>query len=193
MSRPAVFFDRDGTINEDPGYLGDVNLVKLFSDAVPALSILKNKLNFLLIVISNQSGIARGIITKEQVDFVNHKINELLSEGHAEIDKYYYCPHHPEYNSSEECNCRKPSPELVYQASKEFDIDLKRSYFIGDSISDYECAKNAGCKFVLIKTGNGLESISALQKQNKFPSFAAANLMDAVNFIQNDFDGEIEI
>lgn len=78
-------------------------------------------------MISNQSGIARGIITKEQVDFVNHKINELLSEGNAEIDKYYYCPHHPEFNSSEECNCRKPSPELIYQASKEFDIDLKEA------------------------------------------------------------------
>lgn len=191
MARSAVFFDRDGTLNEDPGYLGDVNLVKLFNNAGPALSILKNKLNFLLIVISNQSGIARGIITKNQVELVNKKINELLSHNHAEIDKYYYCPHHPEFNSSEECNCRKPSPELVYQAANEFDIDLKKSYFIGDSISDYECAQNAGCKFILIKTGNGLESISVLQKQNKFPSFAAANLLDAVNFIQNDFDGEI--
>lgn len=189
MIHRAVFLDRDGTINEDPGYLGDVNLVKLFPETIPALSLLKNKLNFLLIVVSNQSGIARGIITKAQVESVNQKLNELLSQGGAEVDKYYYCPHHPDYNSSEECNCRKPSPQLVFQASKDFNIDIKNSYFIGDSISDYDCAANAGCKFILVKTGYGLDSISALQKQNKFPSFAAVNLMDAANFILSDYDG----
>ena len=101
MTGCAVFLDRDGTLNDDPGYLGNPDKVKLFPDTGKALSILKNKLNFRLIVISNQSGIVRKLITKENVEAVNKRINELLADHDVRIDAFYYCPFHPEFNSEE--------------------------------------------------------------------------------------------
>ncbi len=190
MSNYAVFFDRDGTLNEDPGYLGDPNHLKLYPHTGEVLSILKNKLGLKLVVISNQSGIARGLISKEMVDSVNEKINELLLKKNVSIDAFYYCPSHPEFSSEEDCWCRKPSPELVYKASEELNIDLTKSYFVGDSVTDIECGINAGLKTVLVKTGYGEESFSILQKQNKFPTFVAQNIIDVGSFIQKDLLGE---
>lgn len=190
MSIRAVFLDRDGTINEDPGYLGDPELVKLFPDAGKALSILKNSLNFKLIVISNQSGVARGLITEEDVISVNKKINELLAPFDAEIDAFYYCPYHPDFNTEEDCKCRKPSPMLVYKAAEDMNIDLTGSYLIGDTAADIMCGKNAGLKTILVLSGYGNESFSILQKQNNFPSFVASNILEACNYIQKDISGE---
>lgn len=189
-SNKAIFLDRDGTINEDPGYLGNPEQVVLLPTVGEALYTLKNQLNFLLIVVSNQSGVARGLITEEDVRHVNHRINELLSAYNVNIDEFYYCTTHPEFNSEDECLCRKPSPKMILDAAKKFDIDISKSYLIGDNVSDIECAYNVGCKSILVKTGYGLESINVLQKQNKFPSFVAENLMDATNFIIKDISGE---
>jgi D,D-heptose 1,7-bisphosphate phosphatase len=185
MIDAAVFLDRDGTLNEDPGYLKDPSQVILFPGTGKALSRLK-KMKFKLIVISNQSGIARGFITRENVELVNSRINELLSRDNAEIDAFYYCPFHPDYSSAEDCRCRKPSPELVFKAAGDYKIDLGRSYFIGDTISDYECGINAGVKTILVKTGYGRESFSILKKENKFPTFVADNISDACRFIEKD-------
>jgi D,D-heptose 1,7-bisphosphate phosphatase len=190
MTGCAVFLDRDGTLNDDPGYLGNPDKVKLFPDTGKALSILKNKLNFRLIVISNQSGIERKLITKENVEAVNKRINELLADHDVRIDAFYYCPFHPEFNTKEECACRKPSPKMVLEAAEDFNIELSKSYFIGDAVSDIECGINAGTRTILVKTGYGNESFSTLQKLNKMPTFVANNILDAVNFIQNDFSGE---
>lgn len=191
MFNTAVFLDRDGTINEDPGYLKNPEEVKLLPGTGEALHELKNNLSFKLIVISNQSGIARGLLTKDDVDAVNARINEILLAYNVSIDAFYFCPAHPDYNSIEECSCRKPSPELVLKAAKDFHLELSKSYFIGDSISDIECGMNAGLKTILVKTGYGMDSLSILQKQNKFPSFVAGNIMDACNFIKKDISGEI--
>lgn len=191
MSQYAVFLDRDGTINEDPGYLGDPDKVKLFSGTGKALSLLKTRLNFKLIVISNQSGIARGLISERDVNDVNSRINELLKPDKVSIDAFYYCPGHPDFSSGKEADCRKPSPSLVYKASRDLNIELSRSYFVGDSPADILCGKNAGLKTVLVKTGYGTDSISILHKQNIFPSFVAENITDACNFIFEDFTGEI--
>ena len=190
MSNCAVFLDRDGTINEDPGYIGEPSNVKLFPGAAKALSDLKSKLNCKLIVISNQSGIARGLITKEMVESVNDRINELLLAERTSIDAFYYCPYHPDYNSEEECECRKPSPKLVHVAVNDHQIDISKSYFVGDTAADIICGFNAGLKTVLVKTGYGTESISILQKQNKIPTFVAENLEQACRFIIKDFSGE---
>jgi len=165
----AVFLDRDGTLNEDPGYLGDPNLVKLLPGTGEALSLLKNELGFKLIVVSNQSGISRGLLNKEMVDAVNSRINKLLNYYNVSIDAFYYCPYHPDFSTSDQVNCRKPSPEMIFQAERDFNINLKGSYFVGDSVSDIECGINAGLKTILVKTGNGEESFSVLKKQNKFP------------------------
>jgi D-glycero-D-manno-heptose 1,7-bisphosphate phosphatase len=190
MSNNAVFLDRDGTINEDPGYLGDPSNVILIPGAAKALSNLKSKLNCKLIVISNQSGIARGLITTQMVESVNDKINELLLAEEASIDAFYYCPYHPDFNSEEECECRKPSPKLIFEAAKDFQIDLTKSYFVGDTPSDVICGFNAGLKTILVKTGYGTESFSILQKQNIIPTFVAKNLQQASTFIIKDFSGE---
>jgi D,D-heptose 1,7-bisphosphate phosphatase len=188
MAVPAVFLDRDGTLNDDPGYLGDPDKVKLFPDTGEALSNLK-KLNLKLIVISNQSGIARGLITRENVEAVNNRINDLLLDFDVKIDAFYFCPFHPEFSNEEECECRKPSPKMIFKAADDFNVDLKSSYFIGDAVSDIECGMNAGVKTILVKTGYGNESFSTLQKQNKLPTFTADNILDAAIFIQKDFSG----
>jgi D-glycero-D-manno-heptose 1,7-bisphosphate phosphatase len=188
MSSHAVFLDRDGTLNEDPGYLGNPALVKLLPGVAEALSGLK-KMNFKLIVVSNQSGISRGLLTRENVDSVNKRINELLDKHNAVIDAFYYCPFHPDFSDKEECICRKPSPKLVFDAVKKFDIDLSRSYFVGDSVADIECGVNAGLKTILVKTGYGVETITILQKQNKFPTFVAENIFEAYKIVKNDYTG----
>ncbi|MEJ2103461.1 MAG: HAD-IIIA family hydrolase [Ignavibacteriaceae bacterium] len=116
----------------------------------------------------------------------NDKINSLLAEYKVKVDAFYYCPAHPDYSSEEECDCRKPSPKLVFEAAKEFNIALEKSYFIGDTVADIQCGKNAGLKTILVKTGKGEESFSILQKENNFPTFVADNLLSASNFILAD-------
>jgi D,D-heptose 1,7-bisphosphate phosphatase len=182
----AVFFDRDGTLNEDPGYLGDPDLVKLLPGTGEALSLLKNELGFKLIVVSNQSGISRGLLSKEMVDAVNNRINLLLGAHNVSIDAFYYCPYHPDFSTPEQVNCRKPSPEMIFQAERDFNINLEGSYFVGDSVSDIQCGINAGLKTILVKTGNGEESFSVLKKQNKFPTFVAQNIIEVSSIIKND-------
>jgi D,D-heptose 1,7-bisphosphate phosphatase len=189
MSNRAVFLDRDGTLIENPGYLGDPEKVKLLPFVGEILSRLKNEFNYFLIVISNQSGIARGLITVEQVEQVNEKINTLLKEFNVSIDKFYYCPHHPDFSTAEECVCRKPSTEMVEKAVREFDIDRSQSFFIGDSVADIECGMNADIKTILVKTGYGREALYMLQKEINIPNFIAENFSDAGNFIIIDLNG----
>ena len=190
MSNRAVFLDRDGTLNEDTGYISDPKLVKLFPDVGKTLFRLKKKIDFLFIVISNQSGIARGLMTIHQVELVNQKINSLLDDFNVSIDAFYFCPYHPDFNTPEESLCRKPSPEMVLKAVKDFNVELSKSYFIGDSAADIECGHNASLKAILVKTGNGRESLSILHEENKIPNFVAENLYEAGNFILNDIYGE---
>ena len=141
--RKAIFLDRDGTINIDTGYIGDPNLVELFSDVPLGVKKLKDEFGFLIIVISNQSGITRGMITFEDVDKINLEINNQLSLIDTKIDDFFYCPYHPEFDTEEKCKCRKPSPQMVLDASSKYNIDLEQSFFIGDKISDIECGINA--------------------------------------------------
>jgi D,D-heptose 1,7-bisphosphate phosphatase len=190
MKNKAVFLDRDGTLNEDPGYIGDPNKLVLFSDVGESLALLKNKYNFKLIVISNQSGVARGLISEEEVNAVNSELNKKLAPYKVNIDEFYYCIHHPEFSDKEECDCRKPSPKMILDSAKDLNIDLSKSYLIGDTISDIDAGKNAGIKAILVKTGKGVESISVLQKENKFPTFVAENLMEACQFIIKDSIGD---
>ena len=187
MLNKAVFLDRDGTLNEDPGYLGDPEHLKLFPETGQALALLKNDYNYLLIVISNQSGVARGLITKDEVEAVNDEINNLLQIFNVKIDAFYYCPFHPDFNSKDECSCRKPSPKMILDAAKDLNIDLSSSYIIGDTVADVRAGQNAGLKTILVKTGYGSDSFYILQKENYLPSFVAENLTDASKFIIKDF------
>ena len=189
MKNKAVFLDRDGTLNEDPGYLGNPEDLILCPDTGTTLSLLKNKYHFLLIVISNQSGIARGLMNDDDVVSVNNELNKKLSEFNVQIDAFYYCPFHPDFNSEDECLCRKPSPKMIIDAASDFDIDLSRSYIIGDSDVDILAGINAGVRTVLVNTGNGAESFSILKNENNLPSFVAENLTEACKFIIKDSNG----
>lgn len=153
----AVFLDRDGTINEEVGYLDSLNKLKIIPAAYQAIKLI-NLNGMKAVVITNQAGVAKGFFTEEFVHTVNDFIRDELQKHGAVIDKFYYCPHHPEEGTGiylQDCNCRKPAPGMLLQAAQELNIDLAGSYFIGDRFRDMETAKNAGAKGVLVRTGYG--------------------------------------
>jgi D-glycero-D-manno-heptose 1,7-bisphosphate phosphatase len=145
-SSPAVFIDRDGTIIEDRDYCSDPSEVKLFPGAPEALRRLKSN-GFKLIIITNQSGIGRGLFTLDQYRAVEAEVLRQLGAGL--IDATYFCPHLP----SQHCSCRKPAPGMILEATREYQIDLSRSFLVGDKEIDVECARNAGVRSIRVKTG----------------------------------------
>jgi D,D-heptose 1,7-bisphosphate phosphatase len=147
----AIFLDRDGTINIDPGYLGDPDKVEIYPDVIPVLKHLKETYSFKLIVVSNQAGIARGLINEDNVKAVNARVNKLFELEGISIDAFYYCPFHPEFSSLDDCVCRKPSAKMILDAAKDFNIDLSKSFMIGDRESDIMAGINAGVDTILIK------------------------------------------
>ncbi len=186
MSYKAVFLDRDDTINYDPGYLGDPRKVKLYPGVGEGIAKLKNDLGFKIIVISNQSGITRGYLTRKDVDAVNSKINQLLSDFNASVDDFFYCPYHPEFDGEEKSKCRKPSPLMVFQAAEKHKVDLKKSYFIGDQLTDVECGNNAGVKTILVLNKISKKEINNLKSPEKKPNFVAIDFLNACKIIEED-------
>ncbi|MDI6889925.1 MAG: lipopolysaccharide heptosyltransferase II [Thermodesulfovibrionales bacterium] len=166
-NRPAVFFDRDGTLCRDVGYLNKYDDLQIFTD-IDSITLLKER-GFKLIGVTNQSGIARGIIEE---DFVR-EVNKIFIERY-DFDDFYYCPHHPE----EYCSCRKPEPGMLLRARAEQGIDPKRSYVVGDKETDMLLAKAVGAKGILVRTGAAKESVYA--------DFIAKNITEAVDFIIRD-------
>jgi D-glycero-D-manno-heptose 1,7-bisphosphate phosphatase len=152
--RAAVFLDRDGTINIEKQYLyryedwewiaGAIEAIKKFNDA-----------GVLVIVITNQAGVARGIYNSEDVELLHERVSKELQTHGAHIDAYYYCPHHPEFGNKMVCSCRKPAPGLLFKAQKEWDIDLNRSAIFGDKASDVKAGQAAGVESFLVSTGYG--------------------------------------
>lgn len=155
MSRIAVFLDRDGTINEDPGYLHQPEQLRLFPGAARAIASL-NGYGVPVVLVTNQSGIARGYYDEEQFWRVQERMVALLAAEGAHLDAVYLCPHHPDglveaYRVA--CHCRKPAPGMLQQAARELDLDLRRSYMIGDKLSDVEAGAAVGCRTVLVTGG----------------------------------------
>lgn len=140
--RKAVFFDRDGTINVNYGYVYKKEQLE-FVDGIPEIIKDYNEKGILVVVVSNQAGIARGLYTEREMHDFNNYMNQQLQDIYgAHIDKFYFCPHHPEFTGK--CDCRKPSSGMFFRAAKELDIDLKNSVMYGDKESDMIAAKNAG-------------------------------------------------
>lgn len=159
MRKKAVFLDRDGTINFDPGYLRKASEFKLLPGARDALNALKNA-GYLLIVVSNQSGVGRGFILTDDLAEIHRKLDSLIAP--AAIDAYYLCTHVPDAG----CDCRKPATRWARDAEREWNIDLSQSIMIGDRPSDLLFGINAGIgKAILVLTGHGQESLDALQAQ----------------------------
>jgi D-glycero-D-manno-heptose 1,7-bisphosphate phosphatase len=150
--RRAVFLDRDGTIVDDPGFLHTPEHVKLLAGAAEGIRRL-NAAGYLVVVVTNQSGIARGLYTVADYRAVEKRLGELLALQGAHIDVSYFCPHHPQ--APEPCACRKPRTKLFLDAQAALGIDLARSWWVGDRLSDVQPARTLGGKAILVATGQG--------------------------------------
>lgn len=154
MARPAVFVDRDGTLNVEKTYLYRFEDWEWIPGAVEAIKAF-NEAGFLVIVISNQAGVARGMYSEADINLLHVRVDDELRRLGARIDAYYYCPHHPEFTEERTCNCRKPAPGLLFRAADELVIDLSRSWMIGDKLIDVEAGQAANLPTILVRTGYG--------------------------------------
>ncbi|MHC4124433.1 MAG: D-glycero-alpha-D-manno-heptose-1,7-bisphosphate 7-phosphatase, partial [Planctomycetota bacterium] len=183
MSNKAIFLDRDDTLIEDPGYINNPDQVELIAGVTDALIELR-KMGYKLVVVSNQSGVARGIITEKAIAEIHSRLEELLIKNGAVIDKIYYCPYHPDGvvpKYRKKSNLRKPSPGMILKACDEMNIDANQSWMIGNNDSDIEAGLKAGCKTVLIDNPSkektfGIENIKS--------DYRAVNMKEAVNIIK---------
>lgn len=183
--QPAIFIDRDGTINEDSGYVSSPDELVIYSYAAEAVRLI-NRSGLKAIVITNQSGIARGLYTEATLDTIHNRMIEALARDGAHIDGIYYCPHHPRIGEDryrKMCDCRKPGTGMLVQAAREHDVDLARSYVIGDKASDINLAANAGARGVLVMTGYGRETLANQDRWPCAPAIIADDLLDAVKRI----------
>jgi D-glycero-D-manno-heptose 1,7-bisphosphate phosphatase len=184
-SRKAVFIDRDGTLNQDIGYVSAPDELVLYPWAAEAVRRI-NDSGLLVVVITNQSGIARGMYTEKTLEAIHSRmIHELALKG-ARIDAVYYCPHHPEVGNARyriDCECRKPRTGMLEKASREHLIDLEGSCVIGDKASDIKLAQNAGARGALVLTGYGGETLAHPELWPCAPEFTAVNLLEAVKQI----------
>lgn len=187
--KKAIFLDRDGTLIVDVPYNADPGKVRLAPFALETLRTLK-MYNYLLILITNQSGIALGYFTEKDLQAINRKIAALLSGSSVVLDDIYHCPHHPDGIVSrfkKLCNCRKPMPGLIQRAAREHDIDLSASWMIGDILDDVEAGTRAGCMTILIDNGNETE-----WKKNyyRIPHFVVQDLRQAAGIIEQTMNNE---
>lgn len=184
--RPAVFLDRDGTINEQMGYINHISRFHLLPGVAEAIRTL-NEIHIPVVVVTNQSGLARGYFPPELLEEVHEKMRSLLLEKGAVIDGLYICPHHPEAKEKkyrQVCNCRKPKTGLLEHAAAELNLDLGKSFIVGDRWSDLKCGKSVGGATVLVLTGYGrgdLEYIGPTQEIQ--PDYQAEDLSAAVTWI----------
>lgn len=148
----AIFLDRDGTLNPDPGYISNPEQFELFSGVGQALLRLQQA-GYLLVLITNQSGIARGLFNHSQLGAVHEKLEQLLAKDGVRLSGIYYCPHHPDFPDAEgvaACDCRKPAPALIHRAIEDLKIDPENSFMVGDKVSDVELGLNAGVTPIFI-------------------------------------------
>jgi len=191
--RIAVFFDRDGTLIEDVGYLRTPGEVRMIPGAAEAVRMLNDR-QILTCVISNQSGVARGLMTEADLVPIHERLQQLLAAAGAHLDRIYYCPHHPTegrppYNI--ECTCRKPRTGMLQRAASELPIALEKSFVIGDKTLDIEAAKAAGTRSILVLTGYGRSSVDECRRAGIVPEFVAPTVAEAVMFIMQHLEGEL--
>ena len=173
LKQSAVFLDRDGTIIKDLGYLKNPQDVEFFPETFSAL--LKLQEHFLLFIITNQSGISKGITTVNEVKLVNDRVVETLKSKGIIISNVYYCPH----TSEDNCNCKKPKPYFIQQADELYNLNLETSYIIGDHPSDVECGINAKIKPIYVLTGHGEKHRNELNAD----CLICKNIADASKYI----------
>jgi len=183
MANKAIFLDRDDTLIEDPGYINHPDQVKLIDGVAEALTELKD-MGYKLVVVTNQSAVARGIVTEEVLDEIHNRLNQLLAEKGTVLDQIYYCPYHPDGvipRYRKESNWRKPNPGMLLAATEQMDIDLGQSWCIGNSSSDVEAGLRAGCKTILLDHPSHLKQSGPGEP---VPDHRAVNIKEAVNIIK---------
>jgi D-glycero-D-manno-heptose 1,7-bisphosphate phosphatase len=182
--RPAVFLDRDGTLSEERGFIDRLELVEIFPWTSDAIRLL-NRAGFAVVVVTNQSAIGRGIIDQAFLQSVHDAFDRHLAKSGARVDRYYFCPHHPDAPLPEYrmvCRCRKPAPGMIEQAAAELGLDLSRSFMVGDRPIDVASGHAAGVRSVLVRSGHssgGSDAPPGLRE----PDAILNNLMEAVGWI----------
>lgn len=185
MSRIGIFLDRDGTINEEVEFLSDPKELRLIPRAAEAIR-QANELGAAVCVVTNQSGIARGLVSEEQLVVIHQAMDQMLAREGARIDAYYHCPHHPTLGEGPlrvECDCRKPRTAMVERAVARFDIDTTRSFVVGDRLLDVRLAMAIGATGILVRTGYGATVLSAPIPEDVHIDYVAKDLYDAMQFI----------
>jgi len=185
VKRRAVFLDRDGTINEEVNYLCHPEQLQLLPHAAEGIKLLREA-GFLAIVVTNQSGVARGYFSERRVLEIHRALQALLAEAGTAIDGFYYCAHHPEVGYApyrRECDCRKPKPGMLLRAAKDFQLDLAQCFVVGDKAIDILPGVELGCRTVLVLTGYGRETLNGGLLAEAQPSYIAADLLDAAKWI----------
>ena len=181
---PTVFLDRDGTLIEEVGYLSHLDRIVLYPWSIESVKLL-NRAGFKVVVVTNQAGVARGLFDEDFIDEAHRFLDQKFSDGGATIDKFYYCPHHPEasveaYRS--ECDCRKPKAGMLWKAAQELQLELSHSFVIGDRLSDLRLGPAVGAKSVLVRTGYGETTARELTDDVEV-DYTAPELMTAVAWI----------
>ncbi len=181
--------DRDGTLIEEMTYLNHFDQVKIYPEALRAVSQI-NQSGSLAVVVTNQSAVARGLLSEKDLEKIHSLINLEFQKHGAHIDAFYYCPHHPEAGNgpyTQICDCRKPKPGMLLRAAHELDIKLKKSYMLGDKLDDVETGHRAGCQSILVKTGYGNKAASLYNKESSDPlcqpAYISKNILEGVKCI----------
>ena len=184
--KKAVFLDRDGTVNEEVGYMRDLAMLTLIPGVGKAIKQL-NDAGFLVVLVTNQSGVARGYFPESLVDAAHARLDELLIKDGARIDAVYYCPHHPTAGTTihtRACACRKPGTGLIDQAARDLAIDVHRSYMVGDKWSDVELGHRAGAASILVRSGFAADDPGNARPEHVAdPAFTAHDLSEAADWI----------
>lgn len=181
----AVFLDRDGTLNREVNYLADPAQLELLPGVAEGLARLAQN-QWLLCVVTNQSGVARGILSEATLAEIHGRLRELLANEGVTLDWIGHCPHHPEHGTPalrQACNCRKPEPGLLLRAAADLDIDLTRSWMVGDSARDLEAGRSAGCRSILVGTGNGARTFEAMETDERESLLNAPDFPGAADLI----------
>jgi D-glycero-D-manno-heptose 1,7-bisphosphate phosphatase len=192
MKRKAVFIDRDGTISDEVGYVNHPSRLRVLPGSAEAIRML-NENDWLAVVITNQSGVARGYFTEAVLAETNEVMGRELAAAGARINGLYYCPHHPSAGVApyrQECDCRKPKPGLIHRAADELDIDLPQSWMIGDRYGDVALGHAAGIRSALVLTGYGRGEWEYQRESWEFqPDLVAEDLLEAVRKINEGVKG----
>lgn len=183
--KPAAFLDRDGTILDELGYVTPSSTIVIYPWSADSIRLLK-RAGYAVVMITNQGGIGLGLYDHEFVKATHDRLHKEFAEAGAEIDAWYYCPHHPEAVVEEYrmvCECRKPGTAMLRDAARDLDLDLSRSWVVGDQWRDVQLAHAAGCRSVLVRTGHGALQEAAWPQDVAPPTETCDNLMAAVSVI----------